>query len=89
VPTASRQEEDCSFFGPFPWRGTEINHWRYGGIRFFLVCERPSVAIHACDKEEGADGTVVRDEIHRSTTDGGIYTGPLAVAGFVRRGEEM
>lgn len=59
------------------------------GIQFFLVRERLSAAMHACDKEESDNDTIVWGETHRSSTGGGIHDGPFAVAGFVRRGEEM
>jgi hypothetical protein len=59
------------------------------GIRFFLVCERPSVALHAFDKEENGNGSKVWVTSSQPITSVDTDHGTLTAAGFVRHSEEM
>jgi allantoicase len=58
-------------------------------IRFFLGCEPPSAAPHACDKEESADGRTKWVKIRRSITCADMDPITLAAADVVRRSEKM
>jgi hypothetical protein len=59
------------------------------GLWFFLVCERPSAALHACDKEESVNGNTVWAKSSQSTTCADTDYGMLTAAGVVRHSEEM
>lgn len=63
-----------------------------GGMRnvpFFLGCEPPPAAPHACDKEESADGSTIWAKIRQSFMCADMDPVTLAAADVVRRSEEM
>ena len=85
----SRKEKTAASSDRSPDAASRITTGGMRSVPFFLGCEPPPAAPHACDKEESADGSTIWAKIRQSFMCADMDPVTLAAAGVIRHSEEM